>query len=105
MKKINTIKNLTWKKYIFLKNSLEKVTLFEICSRNLEIDFVMRYKGECVLLEVKAKNGNTKSTKTILSHPEKYNVHKAIKLIDGNIGRNGNILTLPLYFGAWLSEV
>jgi len=35
---------------------------------------------------------------------EKYNVYKAIKLIDGNIGRNQNILSLPLYFGAWLIE-
>ncbi len=33
----------------------------------LEVDFVMRYKGECVLVEVKAKDGNAKSTKTILA--------------------------------------
>ncbi|MGN1255431.1 MAG: hypothetical protein ACI4T9_12685 [Prevotella sp.] len=30
----------------------------------LEVDFVIRYKGECVLLEVKAKDGNAKSTRT-----------------------------------------
>ena len=35
----------------------------------LEIDFIMCYKGEAVLLEVKAKSGNTKSTRTILKHP------------------------------------
>ena len=40
----------------------------------LEIDFVIRYKGECTLVEVKASTGNTKSTKTILRHPEKYHV-------------------------------
>ena len=63
----------------------------------LEIDFVMRYNGKCTLLEVKANNGNAKSMKTVLSHPEKYHVYNAIKLGDCNVGREGNVLTLPLY--------
>lgn len=65
----------------------------------LEVDFVIRYGGECVLLEVKAKDGNAKSTRTILAHPEKYHVLHAIKLGNYNVGRNGSILTLPLYMG------
>ena len=52
----------------------------------LEVDFVIRYEGECTLIEVKASSGNVKSTKTILAHPEKYHVHHAIKLGDVNIG-------------------
>lgn len=63
----------------------------------LEVDFVIRYKGECTLVEVKASTGNTKSTKTILRHPEKYHVYSAIKLGDYNVGRSEQILTLPLY--------
>lgn len=63
----------------------------------LEVDFVIRFKGECTLVEVKASTGNTKSTKTILQHPEKYHVTSAIKLGDYNVGRSGQILTLPLY--------
>ena len=63
----------------------------------LEVDFVIRYHSECTLVEVKASDGNTKSTKTILRHPEKYHVSHAIKLGDYNIGRNDQILTLPLY--------
>lgn len=63
----------------------------------LEVDFVIRYQGECTLVEVKASTGNTKSTKTILQHPEKYHVNRAIKLGDYNVGRSGQILTLPLY--------
>ncbi len=63
----------------------------------LEIDFVMRYKGQCTLLEVKASTGNTKSTKIVLNHPEKYHVGGAIKVGDYNVGRTGNILTLPFY--------
>lgn len=63
----------------------------------LQVDFVMRYAGECTLVEVKASSGNVKSTKTILAHPEKYHVSKAIKLGDYNIGSSGMVTTLPLY--------
>ena len=70
----------------------------------LEIDFVIRYKGECQLIEVKATSGNTKSTKTILKHPEKYHVKSAIKLGDYNVGDAGEILTLPLYMAFLLQE-
>ena len=63
----------------------------------LEVDFIIRYKGECTLVEVKAVSGNIKSTKTILNHPEKYHVNSAIKLGDYNVGRVGQVLTLPLY--------
>lgn len=70
----------------------------------LEIDFIMCYKGEAVLLEVKTKSGNTKSTRTILKHPEKYHVRSAIKLGDYNVGRREQLLTLPLYMGFLLSE-
>ena len=65
----------------------------------LEVDFVMRYEGECVLVEVKAKDGNTKSARTILAHPEKYHVSRVVKLGDYNVGSDGQILTLPLYMG------
>lgn len=69
----------------------------------LEIDFVMRYAGQSTLLEVKATTGNTKSAKTILKHPEKYHVGGAIKLGDYNVGRAGNILTLPFYMAFLLT--
>ena len=80
------------KLYYFHKNS------------GLEIDFVMRYKGKCTLVEVKASTGNAKSTKTILNHPEKYHVYHAIKLGDYNIGQTGQMLTLPLYMAFLLRE-
>lgn len=71
----------------------------------LEIDFVIRYRGAATLIEVKAQNGNTKSLRTVLAHPEKYHAHQAIKLADAQIGRASNVLTLPLYLGAFLTEV
>lgn len=56
----------------------------------LEVEFVIRYKGECTLVEVKVSSGNTKSTKTILAHPEKYHVNSAIKFGDYNVGKSGS---------------
>ena len=71
----------------------------------LEVDFVIRYKRECTLVEVKAANGNIKSAKTILNHPEKYHVNSAIKLGDYNVGRMGQVLTLPLYMAFLLKAL
>lgn len=70
----------------------------------LEVDFVIRYRGECTLVEVKAVSGNTKSARTILRHPEKYHVSHMIKLGDYNVGRAGQMLTLPLYMAFLLTE-
>lgn len=70
----------------------------------LEIDFVIRWRGACVLVEAKAVTGNIKSAKTILNHPEKYHVDQAIKLGDYNVGQEGKILTLPMYMGFLLTE-
>lgn len=70
----------------------------------LELDFVIRYKGRCVPVEVKANDGNAKSVKTVLKHPEKYHVESAIKLADLNIGRTGEILTLPHYLAFLLTQ-
>ena len=70
----------------------------------LEVDFIIRYKGACTLVEVKANTGNVKSTKTVLRHPEKYHVTQAIKLGDYNVGLSEQILTLPLYMAFLLRE-
>ncbi len=82
----------------FLSKAGRKLYYFRKES-GLEIDFVTRIGSECVLLECKATTGNTKSTRTVLNHPEKYHVEHAIKLGDYNIGYSGGILTLPLYLG------
>lgn len=42
---------------------------------------------------------------TILHHPKKYHVSSAIKLGDYNVGKEGQILTLPLYMAFLLKEV
>lgn len=71
----------------------------------LELDFLIRYKGECVPLECKARTGNAKSMQTVLKHPEHYHVHHALKVGDYNVGRNGPLLTLPFYMTFLLTDI
>jgi len=70
----------------------------------VELDFLFRYKGECVPIECKARTGNAKSLKTVMRNEEKYHVMHAIKLGDYNVGREGKLLTLPMYMGFILTE-
>lgn len=72
---------------------------------SIELDFLMRYKGLCTPIECKATTGNAKSMSTVLKHPEKYHVTNAIKLGDYNIGRKGELLTIPMYMSFLLTEV
>ncbi len=66
----------------------------------LEIDFIIRYQNEAALLEIRALSGNAKNIKSILAHPEKYRVRRAVKLgNDYNVGFANGILTLPSYMG------
>ena len=74
-------------------------------SNGLELDFLMRHKGQCVPVECKATTGNHKSLRTLLNHPEKYRVSKAYKFGDYNIGYRDNVLTLPMYMAFLLVEV
>lgn len=63
----------------------------------LEIDFVISYNGHSTLVEAKAKTGNTKSSKTVMNHPEHYGKTKLIKIGDYNVSEEGDIITIPHY--------
>ena len=80
-----------------LQNSLEKCHHYFQKDSGPELDFLIRYKGECVPVEVKARNAQAKSFATVRKHPEKYGVKHFIKFGDYNIGRDGDLLTLPTY--------
>ena len=70
----------------------------------VELDFLIRYCGQCMPVECKATTGNAKSLRTVLGHPEKYHVAKALKLGDYNVGRKEHLLTLPMYMAFLLTE-
>ncbi len=82
----------------FLCKSGQKLYYFHKDS-GLELDFLVRYRGECVILEVKAKTGKAKSMATVLKNKKIYHVNNAIKLGQYNVGRVGEVLTIPLYMG------
>ena len=63
----------------------------------LEIDFVICYNASCYLVEAKAKNGNTKSAKTVMNNKNHYGQTKLLKIGDYNVGEVGDILTIPHY--------
>ena len=71
----------------------------------VELDFLVRYKGQCTPVECKAATGNAKSMRTVLKHPEKYHVTSAIKLGDYNIYKSNELVTLPMYMAFLLTEV
>ena len=70
----------------------------------LELDFLVRFKGECVILEIKARTGKSKSMTTVLKNKDVYHVKNAIKLGQYNVGRKGDILTIPLYMGFLVND-
>ena len=87
----------------FLCKSGQKLYYFHKES-GLEIDFLVRFKGECVIIEVKAKTGKAKSMTTVLKNKDVYHVNHGIKLGQYNVGREGSILTIPLYMGFLIKD-
>ena len=87
----------------FLCKSGQKLYYFHKES-GLELDFLVRLKGECVLLEVKAKSGKSKSMTSILKNNQVYHINNAIKLGMYNVGREGRVLTIPLYMGFLIED-
>lgn len=62
-----------------------------------EIDFVASLWGEPTLVECKSNNGRATSMRYVVSHPQKYGVHPAVKFADANVGGGEGFVTLPLY--------
>ena len=87
----------------FLCKSGQRLYYFHKDS-GLELDFLVRFRNECVILEVKARGGKAKSMATIMKNKGTYHVNNAIKLGRYNVGREGAILTIPLYMGFLIED-
>ena len=70
----------------------------------LELDFVINYMGDSTILEVKARDGNTKSAKTVMANPDHYGRTQLIRIKDSNMGESNGILTIPHYMAHLLFE-
>lgn len=87
----------------FLCKSGQKLYYFHKES-GLELDFLVRFKNECVIVEVKSKTGKAKSMVTVLKNEMTYHINNAIKLGTYNVGRTGKVLTIPLYMGFLIQD-
>ena len=70
---------------------------------SIELDFVIRYNGECVPVECKARTGRAKSMRTVLTNKDKYHISLGLKFGDYNVGRTDSLLTLPMYMAFLLN--
>lgn len=77
-------------------HKLNKPLYYFAKSSGLEIDFITSIFHTSYLVEVKSKDGNTKSAKAVLSS-KSYNVDHLLKLSSQNISVNGNTFTAPYY--------
>ncbi len=69
-----------------------------------EIDFVEALEGENTLIECKASNNKATSMKYVISKPEKYGKHPAIKISDTNVGTGNGFVTFPLYYCGFVKQ-
>ena len=53
---------------------------------------------------VQGTTGKAKSLKMVLANKNVYHLNHALKVGDYNVGRDGEILTLPMYMGYLLTE-
>ncbi|MBE6126533.1 MAG: DUF4143 domain-containing protein [Erysipelotrichaceae bacterium] len=70
----------------------------------LELDFVANIWGQATILETKAVNGNAKSAKTVLAHPDHYGPTTLIRIKDRNLGDSDGYLTIPHYMAYLLFD-
>ena len=70
----------------------------------LELDFVINVNGESTILEVIAVDGNAKSAKTVLAHPDHYGKTTLIRIKDKNLGEENGCLTIPHYMAYLLFD-
>jgi predicted AAA+ superfamily ATPase len=72
---------------------------------SLEMDFFIRGGDNIVPVEVKSENGQSKSLRTLIDSDHYPNICWGVKLINGNVGFENNILTLPHWCAFWLPRI
>ena len=65
-----------------------------------EVDFIIQKEGNVIPIEV--KSGNTRATSLNNVFKKWPDIHAAYKFVDGNIGKENNIITAPLYMAMFV---
>ena len=82
----------------------EKLYYFHASSGSPELDFLLERNDGIVIVECKSSNNRATSMKYVLSNPQKYGNHRAIKIADTNVGGGNGFDTYPLYSLGFLSD-
>lgn len=78
---------------------------FKRDNSTLEMDFFGRSADSIVPIEVKAENNRSKSLRTLIERDVYKDIHWGIKLVNGNVGFENRILTLPQWCAFKLPEI
>ncbi len=77
---------------------------YHASSGSPELDFVYEKGEDVTIVECKSSNTRATSMKFVLSHPERFGEHKAVKYADTNIGGGEGFKTYPLYALGFLKK-
>ena len=82
----------------------EKLYYYHAPSGSPELDFLLERNEDIVIVECKSSNNRATSMKYVLSNPQKYGKHRAIKIADANVGEGTVFDTYPLYSLGFLPD-
>ena len=102
----------TWKGGLFeniIGEALVKAGLplayFKRDNSTLEMDFFARSADSIVPIEVKAGNNRSKSLRSLIGGETYKDIHWGVKLVNGNVGFENMILTIPQWCAFKLPEI
>jgi len=82
-----------------------QLAYFKRDNSTLEMDFFLR-GGDCAVpIEVKYENNRSKSLRTLIGSLNYKDIRWGVKLINGNVGYNDNVLTLPQWTAFLLPRI
>lgn len=84
---------------MLIKNGHEHLFFKKTESSSFEIEFMIENSDGIIPVEVKAGNSRSRSLDNLLTRDE---IPYGYKLVNGNIGRSGKKVTLPLYMAMFL---
>ena len=84
---------------MLIKNGHNDIYFKRNEAATFEIEFLIENTDGIIPIEVKAGNSRSRSLDNLL---EKHEIPYGYKLVDGNVGRSGKKITLPLYMAMFL---
>jgi len=102
----------TWKGGLFenivgeaLVKAGERLAYYKRENAQLEMDFFLRAGDDLVPVEVKAENARGKSLRLLIDSERYSEIRWGVKVVNGNIGYERGILTVPQWCAFWLPRL